>query len=187
MTTINSVGNGLSGATGTGNFVGANSPTLVTPTLGAASATSMTFSSTSGVIGTTTNNNAAALSVGEFVSSVISSASPVSFSNGVSKDLTSISLTAGDWDVWGNLTFVGSVSNIAGLAMWVSSTSATTPDSSLYSNLSGTGLTYSSTGLPVPQQRFSLSTTTTIYISGFVNFAAGTVTGNGAIYARRRR
>lgn len=34
MTTINAVGNGLSGATGTGNFVGATSPTLVTPVLG---------------------------------------------------------------------------------------------------------------------------------------------------------
>lgn len=34
MTTINAVGNGLSGSTGTGSFVGATSPTLVTPALG---------------------------------------------------------------------------------------------------------------------------------------------------------
>lgn len=34
MTTINSVGNGLSGSTGSGAFVGATSPTLVTPVLG---------------------------------------------------------------------------------------------------------------------------------------------------------
>lgn len=34
MATINAVGNGLSGATGTGNFVGSTSPTLVTPDLG---------------------------------------------------------------------------------------------------------------------------------------------------------
>lgn len=34
MATINAVGNGLSGATGTGSFVGSNSPSLVTPALG---------------------------------------------------------------------------------------------------------------------------------------------------------
>ena len=34
MTTINSVGNGLSGASGTGSFAGTTSPTFVTPVLG---------------------------------------------------------------------------------------------------------------------------------------------------------
>lgn len=43
MTTINAVGNGLSGSTGSGTFVGATSPTLVTPALGAATATSINF------------------------------------------------------------------------------------------------------------------------------------------------
>lgn len=43
MTTINAVGNGLSGETGTGNFVGSTSPTLITPILGVASATSINF------------------------------------------------------------------------------------------------------------------------------------------------
>src|SRR5580693_2617548 len=45
MTTINPVGNGLSGTTGTGNFVGSTSPTLVTPALGtptSGNATNMT-------------------------------------------------------------------------------------------------------------------------------------------------
>lgn len=47
MTTINSVGNGLSGVTGSGNFVGANTPTLITPVLGAATATSINFGGSS--------------------------------------------------------------------------------------------------------------------------------------------
>jgi hypothetical protein len=47
MTTINPVGNGLSGTTGSGNFVGSTSPTLVTPILGAASATSINFGGSS--------------------------------------------------------------------------------------------------------------------------------------------
>lgn len=43
MTTINAVNNILSGVTGSGTFVGATSPTLVTPTLGVATATSINF------------------------------------------------------------------------------------------------------------------------------------------------
>lgn len=45
MATINAVGNSLTGSTGSGAFVGATSPTLVTPTLGAALATSINFGS----------------------------------------------------------------------------------------------------------------------------------------------
>jgi hypothetical protein len=41
-TTTNAVGNSLSGATGTGSFVGANSPTLVTPALGTPSSGTLT-------------------------------------------------------------------------------------------------------------------------------------------------
>ncbi len=43
MTTNNPVNTGLSGTTGSGNFVGANTPTLITPVLGAATATSINF------------------------------------------------------------------------------------------------------------------------------------------------
>lgn len=41
MTAVNSVGNALTGSTGTGKFVGDTSPTLVTPALGVATATSI--------------------------------------------------------------------------------------------------------------------------------------------------
>src|SRR5882757_8502056 len=60
-------------STATVQYVGAS--------LGAASATSVTFSSTSGIIGTTTNDSAAAGSVGEIISSVIASGSAVSLTN----------------------------------------------------------------------------------------------------------
>lgn len=47
MTTNNAVNTGLSGTTGSGNFVGANSPTLITPVLGVATGTS--FNAMTGV------------------------------------------------------------------------------------------------------------------------------------------
>jgi len=47
MATNNAVNTSLSGQTGTGNFVGANTPTLITPVLGAATATSVNFGGSS--------------------------------------------------------------------------------------------------------------------------------------------
>ena len=43
MATNNQLNLGLSGSTGTGNFVGANTPTLITPVLGVSTATSINF------------------------------------------------------------------------------------------------------------------------------------------------
>jgi hypothetical protein len=45
MAVINAVGNALTGSTGSGAFVGANTPTLITPIIGVASGTSLSFGS----------------------------------------------------------------------------------------------------------------------------------------------
>ena len=183
MATNNAVDVGLAGATGTGNFVGANTPTLITPILGAATATSIAFNpTTGGIIGTTTNNNAGAGVVGEYVSSIISSGAPTSFTSSMAGNLTSISLTAGDWDLYGNVLIIGT--NVTSVAIWISSTSASLPDASLYSLYAAT--TTTQLGGPAPFIRFSLSGTTTIYISAFP-IGTGTLTGSGQVSARRVR
>ena len=175
--------------TGTGNVVRQTSPTLITPNLGVASANSLTFSSTSGIIGTTTNDNAAAGSVGQLISSIIAAGSAVSIGDNLAHNVTSISLTAGDWDVWGNVGVIFSTDG-QGLAGWVSSTSATVPDASLYNylNLAGGGtLLGPFTGTSVPEQRFSLSASTTVYLSVSAGFASGSASAYGGLYARRVR
>ena len=172
--------------TGTGAPVLATSPTLITPTLGAATATSLAFSpTTGGIIGTTTNDNAGAGKVGEFVSSVIASGSAVSLVNGTQKDLTSIALSAGDWFVYGNLYYFGSTTNLTGVLGWLSSSSATVPDVSLLNEWSG-AITQAQ-GFNAPSARFLLGSPATIYITAFANFAAGTAAVCGGIYARRVR
>src|SRR5260221_1941556 len=104
MATNNSVNTPLSGTTGTGNFVGANTPTLIAPVIGAATATSITFSpTTGGIVGTTTNDNTNAGNVGELLSASNLASAPITFTTGVAKTLQTITLTAGDWDVWGNI------------------------------------------------------------------------------------
>lgn len=173
--------------TGSGAPVLANTPTLVTPILGAATATSLAFSpTTGGIIGTTTNDNAGAGKVGEFISSNIVSGSAVSLTNNTAADMTSISLTAGDWDVVGNCSFTvgGLCTAVIG---WISATSATVPDPSLYSQVAATTAELSNTGVDAPVVRFSLSGTTTIYISALSAFTTSTVTVCGNIQARRVR
>lgn len=178
--------------TGSGQLVFATSPTLVTPVLGAASATSVSFSSTSGVIGTTTNNNAAAGSVGEIIESTVLVGAPVSLTNNTAANVTSISLTAGDWNVWGTACFTaGAGTTIAVLAGWTSSASATFPTFAANPSLIYLGSTFvgngSSEAIPVSMQRISVAGTTTVYLSVYATFAVGTLGGFGYIGARRAR
>ncbi len=184
-------GAGVLSITGTANQVIASASTgNITLSLPQSIATTsaVTFGSvafsptTSGIIGTTTNNNAAAGVVGEFISSVILNSAPVTFTTTVTKDLTSISLTAGDWDVFGNITAVGTV--ITQGVAWISATSITTPDAALYARIAPNTINVLS--FTVPYFRASLSGTTTIYLSGTM-FGTGTITCSGGIYARRVR
>lgn len=149
--------------------------------------TSLTNSTGVPVHGTNTNDNASAGYVGELVSSVIASGSAVSLSSNVDKDLTSISLTAGDWDVYGNVSiiFVGSVGTFGGC--WISTTSATFPDASLRNGVSEPGGTYALIGVNAPYKRISISGTTTVYISARCTFPSSTASMSGGIYARRVR
>jgi len=149
---------------------------------------SLTFSpTTSGIVGTTTNNNASTGKVGEFISSQIAVGSAISLSTATATNLTSISLTAGDWNVWGNATFSNS-GTASNFQVGISSTSATFPDPSFVAGMSFS--TFAMTGAfqaCAPQQRISLSGTTTIYIVVQANFNTGAVTACGGVYARRIR
>lgn len=197
---ITGLGTGVAAAlalavSGSGGIALATSPIFTTPTLGAATATSMTFSSTSGIIGTTTNNNAAAGSVGELQSSVVAD-STVSLTLNTNADVTSLVLQPGDYDVWGNVAFNGAagtgvIINIG----WISETSATLPASNLYAtqffSTGGAAVPYSiaPASFCVPSIRVTVATATTktVYLSVRSAFITSTSTAGGGIYARRRR
>lgn len=180
--------NALTGVTGSGNLTGATSPTLITPILGAATATSLTFNpTTGGIVGTTTNNNADAGKVGEVISSSVLFASAVSLSNNTAANVTSISLTAGDWDVWGNVFITASGASTV-YEVWSSNTSATAPDVSLLNAfVTAAGIGLGDLGMNIPYRRVSLSGTTTVYLSCLVAFSTGACTACGNIFARRAR
>ena len=138
--------------------------------------------------GVTDGSNASAGSVGEYVSSTVANGT-VSFSNGTPLNVTSISLTAGDWDVWGRLTFgSGSIpSTLNSLSSGVSSvTSSFNEQQARFYTTAAQLNGYNTEGIP-PMTRYNLTTTTTIYLVGNVYFSGGNVNGGGFIGARRRR
>jgi hypothetical protein len=140
--------------------------------------------------GTATNDNAAAGNLGEYVSSSIASGSAVPLTTGTGANITSISLNAGDWDVSGSTNYVSAGSTVVTVInAWTSTTSATPPTAP--NNGGQGGWNGSVTGQPllvvVGSQRFSLATTTTIYLSTEAVFTTSTLTAYGFIGARRAR
>lgn len=145
----------------------------------------ITPSSTSGIAGTTTNDNANAGSVGEYVTSSYSS---FSLTNNTNQNYTSIILTAGDWDVTGHALFqVGAGATMTAQVLGISTTSATLPSVGNFwqgqTSISGTA----AQSAIAPVQRLSLSSTTTVYIVGLSLFSGGTASATGFIRARRMR
>lgn len=150
---------------------------------------SLTFSpTTQGIVGTTTNDSAGAGYVGEYISSNVPQASGVSMTTNTDTNITSISLTAGDWDVNGNVylepTNIGAFS--AG-KIWTSTTSATKPNDSNVTGILGSSTFFNAMSFTAPTIRVSVSVTTTVYLSARATFSAGTMTGYGNLTARRRR
>lgn len=138
-------------------------------------------------VGTNTNNDAAAGSVGEFTSQTGSQA----LTSPTAANVTSISLTAGDWDVWGQIQYAGSGTTTIQQMTWgISTTSATLPaatDSS-YGRLTATiNAGQADEAFAVGTKRISLSATTTVYLVASSTFGISTLTGNGGIFARRVR
>lgn len=142
--------------------------------------------------GVSTNNAAVAGYVGEYISSTVVQGSPVPLTTVTAANVTSISLTAGDWQVWGNVSFaMGVTANLVIAVSSIGSTSATigaaeirggytapTPSGSVIVND-----VYTSCAT----QRFLLSGTTTIYLIGYAQFSVSTCAAYGGIYARRMR
>jgi hypothetical protein len=143
-----------------------------------------------GIIGTTTNDNAAAGSVGELIESEIQSGSAVTLTSNVAKNITSISLTTGDWDVWGSAVTASSGGGAqTSIDSWINTASATVPTRPNKGAYVAVSNTMTANGLqlyPIGMIRLNLSGTTTVYLSTQTVFS-GSCTAYGYIGARRRR
>ena len=147
---------------------------------------SLTKSTGVAITGTNTNDSPSAGYIGEVLT--ISNTTNNSLTNGVVFSLGSVSLTAGDWDVWGIASYSGASSTstftIAGIG---------TSNTSLGSNGDGSrsqinqNLASQDSNFTVGPFPLKLSGSTTYYFNIRADFSGGTVTGKGTMYARRRR
>jgi hypothetical protein len=140
--------------------------------------------------GTTTNDSATSGDVGEYqrVSVVTVSAG----SSTVAFNCTSLSLTAGDWDV--SATLIG---NLNGATVTVFEGEVSTTSATMAGSIgAGAEFKYKKGALPTasldsciefPQVRLSLSATTTVYLVARYTYSAGTPRVHAAIQARRAR
>lgn len=146
--------------------------------------------STQGIVGTTTNDSAAAGNVGEAVRSAVANVSTNTTTDQYA-DLTSISLTAGDWDISGSVNFEKNASTWTIVQMGISSTSGNSGTGLVEGdNFLGIGFnSFPPLSFPITISSFrvSLSSTTTYYLKVFTSFSAGQPKAYGRISARRIR
>lgn len=142
------------------------------------------------LVGTATNDNATAGNVGEYVTATATAGS-VSVTANVSINITSISLTAGDWDVIGIINYLpATTTTIQTCYSSISNTTGTLGAAAFMAQQSfvpGTVLGNNPYGLITMPTRITLTTTTTIFLVGNTNFGVSTMTAGGTIRARRVR
>jgi hypothetical protein len=145
--------------------------------------------SSSTIAGTTTNDNAPAGYVGQYLSASQAGGGP--FGNGVWGDFVSLSLTAGDWDISYVFSFDKNGSNANTVRMGVSTTSGNNTtglvlgDNLLQQVVSDAGATYAS--MTIANWRLSIASTTTVYAKGRFDYSVGSPVGYVRISARRIR
>lgn len=191
-------------------MVGRLNPNAIVPTRPAGtkdnSAASTAFvTAVAGTIGqipgTTTNDNANPGNVGEYREAIVSGGAPTALTRFTPTLLTTLSLTAGDWNVWGAATFMGQTNDISVGLIAASLSSGSSPpadlDASNISELTGNNsLMFQSANIPTctpPLKRFSFAVTTNIYMMVYAGYTASATNPSskvncfGAIRSRRAR
>lgn len=144
------------------------------------------FGTGGGIQGTTTNDAAASGNIGETLSSAVTIASGTSLTTATNANIRTLSLTAGDWLVSGNINFGATTATVTGTVGGMTTTSAALPadGSEVYSGVQVTLLSETDS-VTLPPKRFSVSSTTTVYLVGKSTFSAGSVKAGGSITAIR--
>lgn len=142
-----------------------------------------------GVVGTTTNDSAAAGRIGEIITGSAALDSVGSWSTNTPKNIVSIALTAGDWDVFGKAAYGGATGGTYLIAS-LSPTSATIgADAAAEGYTVSPFLTQANSyfTLTAGPYRASLAAPATIYLVGQLGFSVGTPLAGGFLRARRVR
>ena len=148
-----------------------------------ASTGNLTFSASGkGSAGTTTNDNADAGVVGEYVEATFNSVTVTT----APLNMTSISLTAGDWDVSFCISSGGAGATCTSFSFGINTVSGALGTQGINFLQSAADVVNGGAGGSYPVKRISIASTTTVY--GVAATAAGTmVFTTGVLSARRVR
>jgi hypothetical protein len=144
------------------------------------------------IVGTATNDNACAGCVGEVITSTVVAGSAVSLTTATAANVTSVSLTPGDWDCRATVArTLGASTSVTKLVGSISTTTGTVTTQGLDSsdtlttaaNVMGATGTDSKVGLA----RQSLAATTTVFLVAQDTFTVSTDAAYGTLTCRRAR
>lgn len=145
-------------------------------------------------IGTGGENDIEVITDTDVLSSVIVAGSATALTTNIVKNVTSIVLPEGDWDVSANVAFIPAASTSHTLlSAAISQTSATLPSTMSIAEstyfMQKTALVTGAFAQIVPLARCRIivapSTTTTVYLVAFATFTVSTMSAYGAIWARK--
>lgn len=189
--TVGNTGGNVSISGGFGSGTGAVNGNVNVGTSGTAVVTIGNVSNTLSGIAIAGRTNATTPSagfVGETITSLVATGAAVSITtSGTAINVTSISLTAGDWDVSGNINYNLTVATQTAATAGISTATATIPTdgSEVESGSTATALT-GKNGITLPTKRINVSATTTVFLVARAVFSAGSESAYGSIVARRR-
>ena len=189
--TVKLAGQGVDSATGTGVLIPQSTSNGGGVLVFSDGYTDVWMQNTQAIQGTTTNDNAQAGRLGEYVSSTIATGSSVSLTSGTTANITSISLTAGDWEVTGvvDYTFAATTS-FTTLKFGISTTTATLGAQDTFGAFvapASVPTAAADMAMGTPVIRLSLASTTTVYLVTSATFTVSTLKAYGSIIARRMR
>jgi len=129
---------------------------------------------TKGIVGTTTNDNAQAGSVGE--ETTPTNLTAVALTTSTSANVSSVSLSAGDYDIGGVCRFLQAGGATAtSLAVGVSTVSTVFGALGTYGQVEAPFPANANNSILAPWQRISLSATTTVYLVVWAFFTGATI------------
>jgi len=142
------------------------------------------------LLGTITNDSATSGNIGEYISATVNTPGSA-ISTNTPANITSTTIGAGDYDVWGIVYFVpASTTSVTIMQSSISTTSATisqTPGNWQQFCLASAVPVNSPISFTVGPIRLSLASTTTIYLVAQAQFATSTMTAYGTLQIRRVR
>ena len=180
------------GGGGGWEWVNYNSSNSISPLTGASATltSSGILTTAGGITGVTNESSANPGIVGEIITANRSLGSDISISSSTVATVIGVSVTAGDWNITGNLVLSnGTGAGLTQCSTFISNSYASHPDYSLMTtqmNSSGInpGQYY---GVTCPPITFSCTSTTSVFVCVYAVFTAGSVGACGNIIARRVR